>query len=180
MSRACAKTLNPGQIFPQIHNEHLSELIKLDACKALIEKLTELPAKCHQNYTSYNFYLVVDSVMSALHAANNFFETTKPWELKNGDEDATKKLETIISLTMEALRISGTILQPIVPDYTSKLLKRLNIPQDQRVWKDTKLYLRKVSHNLVDLESNILFKRIILESEKQVKPEKPKNKRQRV
>lgn len=78
---------------------------------------------------------------------------------------------------MEALRISGTILQPIIPDYTNKLLQRLNIPQDQRLWKDTKLYLRKVPHNLVDLESNILFRRIILESEK---PEKSKNKRQRV
>jgi methionyl-tRNA synthetase len=176
LSRACAKTLNPAQKFPQIHNEHLSELIKLDSCKALIERLTELPEKCHQSFTSYSFYLVVDSVMTALHAANNFFETTKPWELKNGDEAAKKKLETIISLTMEALRVSGIILQPIVPDYTSNLLQRLNIPQDQRVWKDTKLYLRKVSHNLVDLESNILFKRIILEAEKQEKPKSKKAK----
>lgn len=142
----------------------------------LIEKLTELPEKCHQNFTTYNFYLVVDAVMSALHAANNFFETTKPWELKNGDEVATKKLETIISLTMEALRISGIVLQPIIPDYTSRLLQRLNIPQNLRVWKDTKLYLRKVPHNLVDLESNILFKRIILETEKQEKPKKQKAK----
>lgn len=120
--------------------------------------------------------------MAALHAGNNFFETTKPWELKNGDDQAKEKLETIISLTMEVLRISGTILQPIIPEYTGKLLQRLNIPSDQRFWSSTKLYLRNVEHSLVDLESNVLFKRIILEKpklemEKKQKPEKQANKK---
>lgn len=177
LSRACAKSLNPHQKFPQIHNDQLSEIIKLEACKLLIEKLSELPEKCHQHFNSFSFHLVADSVIAALHAANNFFETSKPWELKNGGEEATRKLETIISLTMESLRVSGIILQPIVPDYTGKLLQRLNIPDDQRLWKDTKLYLRKVPHQLVDLESNILFKKIFLESEKPEKPVKSTNKR---
>lgn len=151
-------------------------MIKTDSCKVLIEKLSEVPVKCHEHYNNFNFYLVVDSVIAMLHAANNFFETAKPWELKNGDNEAKRKLETIISLTMETLRIAGVIFQPIIPDFTSKLLQRLNIPKDQRLWKDTKLYLRKVPHNLVDLESNILFKRIILEKEKQEKPTNKTNK----
>lgn len=178
LSRACAKTLNPSQKFPEVHKEQLSEIIKMDACKVLLEKISELPALAHQHYSSYSFHLVVDSVMALLHAANNFFETAKPWELKKGDEDAIRKLETIISLTMESLRVSAIILQPIIPEFSGKLLQRLNIPQDLRLWKDTKLYIRKAPHSLVDLESNILFQRIILESEKQ--PDKTKNKRQRV
>lgn len=113
--------------------------------------------------------------MALLHASNNFFESAKPWELKNGNDDAKRKLETIISLTMESLRVSGIILWPIIPDFSEKLLRRLNIPSDQRNWKDTKLLLRKVPHSLVDLESIILLKRIILESEKPVqKQTKPK------
>lgn len=181
LSRACAKTLNPRQIFPQVHNEQLKELIKMDSCKLLFEKLTEVPSVTLECYNNYSFHHAVDAVIGTLHLANNFFESSKPWELKNGDEDAVRKLETIISITMESLRICGTILQPIIPDFTGKLLQRLNIPQDQRVWKDTKIYLRKISHDLVDLESNILFRRIILESEKPAKPrEKPLNKKQRV
>lgn len=180
LSRACAKTLNPQQEFPQIHNEHLSELLKLDSCKLLIERISEVPKKCRHDFIAYNFHHVVDSVMGLLHAANNFFEITKPWELKNGNDEAKHKLATIISLTMEALRISGIILQPIIPDFTDKLLKRLNVPEHQRFWKDTKLYLRQVPHSLVDLENNILFKRIILETENNEKPSKPTNKRQRV
>lgn len=112
--------------------------------------------------------------MTLLHAANAFFESTRPWELKNGNEEAKQKLETILSLAMESLRISGIILQPIIPEFTSKLLQRLNVANDHRLWKDTKLYLRQVPHDLINLESNILFKRIILEAEKH---EKPSNKR---
>lgn len=181
LSRACAKTLNPNQKFPQTHTEQLAELIKMDSCKVLIEKLTELPSICHQHYSLYNFHLVVDSTIATLHAANNFFESSKPWELKNGNEEATRKLETIISLTMECLRIAGVIFQPIIPNFTDKLFQRLNIPQDHRMWKDTKLYLRPISHQLVDLDSNILFKRIIIESDKPEKPkEKQSNKKQKV
>jgi methionyl-tRNA synthetase len=174
--------LNPQQKFPEVHPEQLAELIKMETCKILFEKLAELPDKCRENFNSYQFHFVVDSVMATLHAANGFFESAKPWELKKGNEEAIKKLETIISIAMESLRISAIILQPIIPDFTAKLLQRLNIHQDHRLWKDTKINLRKVPQNLVDLESNILFKRIILETEKQgkVKSEKPTNKRQRV
>lgn len=179
LSRACAKTLNPKQIYPPAHADQLSELIKLDVCKALMEKVSEISGLSRQHYDSYSFHQVVDSVLATLHASNNFFETTKPWELKNGDDEATRKLETIISLTMESLRLAGIILSPIIPEFTKKLLDRLNIPDDQRLWKDTKLYLRKVPHSLVDLESNILFKRIILESEKKAEKPKAKNKRQK-
>lgn len=139
--------------------------------KILVEKLAELGEKCHQNYTANNFHLVVDAVISALHAANNFFETTKPWELKKGNETQIRKLETIISITMEALKISGIILQPIIPNMADNLLNRLNVPDKERSWKYTTLMLRQKSSSLQNLESNILFKRIILEEEK------PTNKR---
>ncbi|CRL06004.1 CLUMA_CG019081, isoform A [Clunio marinus] len=169
LSRACAKSLNPQQIFPQIHNDQLNDIVKMDSCKILIEKIAELPEKCLENFICFNFHYIVDSVMTTLHSANNFFESSKPWEFKNGSANDKRKLETIISLTMESLRICGIVLQPIIPNFTERLLKRLNIPQEQRLWRDTKLYLRKVSHPLVDLDSNILFKRIILESEKKEK-----------
>lgn len=169
LSRACAKTLNPRQIFPQIHNDQLVDLIKCDSCKDLIEKLSEVPKLCRQHYSQYSFHLVADNVMTLLHSANNFFENAKPWELKAGNEEKTRKLETIISLALEALRVSAIVLQPMIPDFTDKLLNQIGVPQDQRVWKDTKMYFRKVPQNLTNLESNILFKRIILENDKQEK-----------
>lgn len=182
LSRACAKTLNPQQKFPKVHSEHVNELIKLDSCKNMLEKLDELSTICKKHYENYQFHLVVDTVLAALHASNNFFEMTKPWELKNKDEESTRQLETIISMAMESLRISATILQPIIPDFTNRLLNRLNIPLEQRFWKDTKIYLKNVPQDLQDLGNNILFQRIIIKNSEQtatvktVKKEKVKKK----
>lgn len=179
LSRACAKSLNPRQQFPHVDLEQLNELIKFDTCKILFERLTELHDKCKQHYTDYNFHLVVDAVMATLFAANGFFEASKPWELKNSeDEWKTRRLESIISITFESLRISGIILQPIVPSYSSRLLDRLNIPKELRFWKDAKICLRKVSQDLVNLESNILFRKIVIaEEEKPAASKKKSNKR---
>jgi methionyl-tRNA synthetase len=162
LSRACAKTLNPQQQFPQVDQAQLSELIKLDACKTLFEKLSEMPDKCKQHYSEYNFHFVVDTIMSTLHAGNGFFEATKPWLLKKSDEEAHKRrLETIIAVTFECLRVCGIALQPIIPSYSKNLLDRLNVTKELRFWKDTKVNLPKVPKPLVDLGSNVLFKKII-------------------
>lgn len=107
-------------------------------------------ARCAQHYADNNFYLVVDTVISTLHAANNFFETARPWELKRPiaaggtDADAAntrnienfERLETIIAMTMDTLRICGIVLQPIVPQLCGKLLDKLAVPQEQRLWRN--------------------------------------------
>jgi len=172
LSRACATSLNPHQKFLAVNQEQLSALMKLECCTSLIKKLNELPEKCHQHYSSNNFHLVVDSVMEALRDANNFFETTKPWTLKKGNKEAIESLETIISLTLESLRICAIILQPVIPEFTGQLLTRLNVPEAKRLWKDTRVSLKEVSSDLVELESNILFQRIILQTDKVIKKKK--------
>lgn len=122
--------------------------------------------KCHQHYSSYNFYLVVDQVISVLHTANNFFETLKPWELKKGSSDDLNRLETIISVTLETLRVCGIILQPIIPELSEKLLNKLNVKLENRNWNDLNSFLWM---EICDSEKKlgevdpVLFRRIILE-----------------
>lgn len=166
-SRACAKSLNPDQKIPKIDADQLNVLIQSDACKVLFEKMAELPDLSKKHYLEYSFHSVVDAVMSTLHAANGFFEISKPWELKNSKDESEKlRLETIISITLECLRISATIMQPIIPNYSSKLLDRLNVSKEIRFWKDTKLNLPKTERTL-NLESSILFQKILIADEKQ-------------
>jgi methionyl-tRNA synthetase len=140
--------------------------------------MVELPDIARKFYSEYSFHLVVDSVMSTLHAANGFFESAKPWEFKNSKEQTDKaKLDTIISITLECLRICGIVMQPIVPNYSSKLLERLNVSQELRFWKDTKLNLPKTSRPLVNLNSNVLFQKIIIADEKEKKDKVRLNKK---
>lgn len=90
--------------------------------------------------------------MSTLHAANSFFEFSRPWELKlstitnppkrhvplpNCDQNALR-LETIIAMTMDTLRLCGIVLQPLLPQLSSKLLDKLSVPWNQRMWRNLK------------------------------------------
>ncbi|XP_036324656.1 methionine--tRNA ligase, mitochondrial-like [Rhagoletis pomonella] len=188
LSRACAKSLNPQQVYPRLHAVQVDDLLRMDATKRLQDALQQIEARCAQHYADNNFYLVVDTVISTLHAANNFFETSRPWELKrpaavvttgNDAVDAAnsqnienfERLETIIAMTMDTLRICGIVLQPIVPQLCGKLLDKLAVPQEQRLWRNlddcfaTKSSYENVARPLDVHTDAVLFRRILLKEE---------------
>lgn len=158
LARVCANVINTKQIVPAIDQNELNVLLKVDITKIVIDLVTELPLKCEQHFDSYNFYLVVDEVVRVLHNANNFMETFKPWELRQKSSQ-TAKLETVLKIIFETLRITGIILQPIIPDLSEKLLNKINVDKQHRSWDNLKLQLDDGIRNLSD-GSAILFKRL--------------------
>lgn len=90
----------------------------------------------------------------------------KPWELKKGSIDDLNRLETIISVTLETLRVCGIILQPIIPELSEKLLNKLNVESENRNWIDLNNFLwvenSDSEKKLGDVDP-VLFRRIILE-----------------
>nr|XP_036674388.1 methionine--tRNA ligase, mitochondrial [Drosophila suzukii] len=184
LSRACAKSLNPGQIYPSANAEHLADLLRsLDAAKRLQDTLLQLSERCASHYECNHFHLVADTAMAALHAANNFFESSKPWTLKAGAPDANPpRLETIIAMTMDALRLCGIVLQPIIPQLATRLLDKLSIPTAQRGWNHlahsfaTSAANLGGSRQLDGQTSALLFQRILEEKavKEQDEKEQPK------
>lgn len=187
LSRGCAKSLNPRQVYPRIYVHHCDEILRLDAGRRLQELLSELPDRCAQHYDDNNFYLVVDKVMAALHATNNFFESSKPWELKKASpvlspspsaseaitssSERSQKLDTILSMTMDSLRLCAIILQPIIPDMSSKLLDKLSVCPSQRTWANLKdsfvfhVNNTRTEDTLLNDSNAVLFRRILLQDE---------------
>lgn len=107
-----------------------------------------------------------------LHITNNFFETTTPWKLKNSENpDDRAMLNAILTITMEVLRQTAIVMQPIIPVITERLLDKLNIPASARTWGDTKLSFRTKDASLGDQDS-ILFRRIVLSSENKTEPKR--------
>lgn len=181
LSRCCAKTLNPKQVVPELNETSISLVQDLDEYKIMRDLLEELPSTCLKHYTEHNFYLVVDAVIAVLHANNKFFETTKPWELrKSQKEEDLQKLDTILRLTMETLRATGIILQPLIPKMTEKLLNKLNIPQESRLWRN--ISDKETSERVLGSESPSLFQRIIPPKPVEVPTQnkKPKNSQKKV
>nr|XP_022911507.1 methionine--tRNA ligase, mitochondrial isoform X1 [Onthophagus taurus] len=178
LSRCCGNALNPIQTIPPLNKTAFNEITKIEAGKKLIELVESLENVCFKHYENYNFYKVVDSVINTLHAANLFVETMKPWELRKKIE-LIPQLEITLHLTFETLRVSGIILQPIIPQLSKQLLDKLNVDPNKRFWNDLKRMSWNVDETkeIVELskEKTILFKRILTEREDKEK-KKEKNK----
>ncbi|XP_055587852.1 methionine--tRNA ligase, mitochondrial [Uranotaenia lowii] len=172
LSRCCGKVLNPEGVVPSIDPEALKHLESLDVTKRVLELLHALPEKCFGHYRQFNFHFVVDSVVQLLHSTNNLFETTTPWKLKGPEHKA--QLQAILGITMEVLRQTGIILQPIIPALCTQLLDKLNVRYERRYWNDLKVQWNERERPLGSTDA-VLFRRIIVP--KEPIREKKKNKK---
>lgn len=161
LSRCTGAALNPNQVFPKIEKAAFGDISSEDVALKLLESVEALPNVCYEHYNSYNFYKVADSVMATLHRANLFFETLKPWELKKNQE--SEKLNAVLHLTLETLRISAVLLQPLIPNISKKLLDKINVTENERSFESTKkLSWKEDGFREVKLapEKLVLFRRI--------------------
>lgn len=135
---------------------------------------SSFPDTCEQHYEDFNFYKVVDTTIATLHSANKFFETLKPWELRRrADDAALKELHVILHVTMECLRVVAILLQPIIPELTDHLLNKLNVPNNQRSYRNSKELGWKSAERQLSPDSAVIFKRIQITPEgKKVKQNK--------
>ncbi|XP_075986597.1 methionyl-tRNA synthetase, mitochondrial [Anticarsia gemmatalis] len=133
-SRCTGAALNPRHEFPPLHAAELAALATNQHASVLMQHVEELPELCHMHYRNFQFYKAVDAVIKVLHLTNLFFESQKPWELRKKLE-LQKELDVVLHITMETLRISAIILQPIIPAMTCKLLDKLQISKDYRYWQ---------------------------------------------
>ncbi|VVC96021.1 unnamed protein product [Leptidea sinapis] len=130
VSRCCGPALNPRAELPPLHPRGLEPAVT----DQLMTQVDRLPEICHKHYSNYQFYKAADAVMSVLRTANQFFETSKPWELRK-DPSRQKELDVVLHLTLETLRICAIILQPMVPDISERLLDKLQVPKTCRSWQ---------------------------------------------
>ena len=137
LSRVCARSINKRQVVPVCN---LKELKEIDHSLHLIKKLKKLPPIYEEHFEAFNFYMAIDEIIATLHLTNNFVQGAQPWVLcKDPTMDA--KLQAVLALTFESLRIVGILLQPIVPIMAQKILDRINVDVNNRSWNDTQYQL---------------------------------------
>ena len=95
-------------------------------------------------------------IMSAIYSANGYMQQSSPWTLatqlksiasdttghemhelsKQGmsPEDLEAKIDRIMYLEAETLRLVGIMLQAFIPDSAGKLLDMLGVRPDRRGW----------------------------------------------
>ena len=114
------------------------------------------------NYGSGNFHLGIVDIMAVLHKCNKIFFEQEPWKLaKSGAEEDQRRLQFVLGLTYETLRISAILLSPIVPNCAEIVFRKLNIPADSRSWKDCKLNSHADSQRTLSQEKAIVYEKIL-------------------
>lgn len=151
--------INVKQVIPTIDPEELEVLLQNDAAKNLIDQLNALPELCAQHYDSFNVYLAVDEVIKTLHLSNKFVDVFKPWELRKEPKMA-KRLDSVLGMIFESLRVTSIILQPVIPALTSRLLDKISVAPEQRSWKNLDLQTSAQLERLLGSDNAIMFRRI--------------------
>ncbi|PAV61307.1 hypothetical protein WR25_18165 [Diploscapter pachys] len=148
LSRSTIDKLNPAQKYPPFDISTLDESSNVSALLADIHQIRE---KVAHSFDDLMFYKGLEHVMALLKQANGFFQLNQPWKMRDGP-----KLQSILYLTYESVRISSVLLQPIVPNLADRCLTRLGVSTDRRDLPSATLGGSADSFTLGSHEGNVM------------------------
>lgn len=98
--------------------------------------------------------------MTSVRMCNNLVQEYKPWTLKKSTSPADiAKINKLLFLVYETMRISSILLQPIVPSLADDLLSRIGVEHCQRMFVHASVDKLSPAKK-ISLPSSILFKRL--------------------
>nr|XP_020448584.1 methionine--tRNA ligase, mitochondrial [Monopterus albus] len=169
LNRCTAPALNPAQVYPSFCPQSfpskqggrtvVEDYHMLDAVK-------NLPATVEQHYERMHVYKALEAITACVRQTNKFVQRHTPWKLDRRDSKDQRWLDTIIHVSFECLRIYGTLLQPVVPEISNKLLSRLGVQPGERNWAALKFLLRyqgmdcPFEGRALGSDSGVLFSRV--------------------
>jgi methionyl-tRNA synthetase len=100
-----------------------------DTDQAMLNHADGLMAEVRAQHEAYAISKALDAIWKVVAEANRYFAGQEPWALKKTDP---ARMETVLYVTAEVLRIVGILIQPYVPDSAAKLLDLLSVEDDAR------------------------------------------------
>uniref|UniRef100_A0A672HZD7 Methionine--tRNA ligase, mitochondrial n=1 Tax=Salarias fasciatus TaxID=181472 RepID=A0A672HZD7_SALFA len=139
LNRCTAPALNPTQVYPHFCPQSFPHKPGGKAAAEdyqMLDAVRRLPALVENYYESLHVYKALEAISACVRHTNGFVQRHAPWKLDRGDSEDQRWLDTIIHVSLECLRIYGTLLQPVVPEISDKLLSRLGVQPGERSWAD--------------------------------------------
>ncbi|NLU82657.1 methionine--tRNA ligase [Rhodococcus sp. HNM0569] len=78
-------------------------------------------------------HLALEAMWSVLGETNRYFSAQEPWVLRKTDP---ARMETVLYVTLEVVRIVSILVQPVMPDAAAKLLTLLGQGDEARQFAD--------------------------------------------
>ncbi len=130
-----------------------------DADREILASADAILVEARAQLDAYAINKALDAIWKVVADANRYFAGQEPWALKKTDP---ARMETVLYVTAEVLRIIGILAQPYVPQSASKLLDLVAVLADKRQFAD--LGQRLVSGTMLPAPSPI-FPRYVEEGE---------------
>ncbi|MBF0560835.1 MAG: methionine--tRNA ligase [Alphaproteobacteria bacterium] len=101
----------------------------LDDDRALMQAAYDLLPRIRWLMDRQVFHEALETIWSVVRAANGYVDRQAPWALKKNDPP---RMETVLYVLAETIRVLGLLMQPFVPDSASKMLDQLAIAATAR------------------------------------------------
>jgi methionyl-tRNA synthetase len=96
---------------------------------ALLNQAAALPEVTRALMQDYALHLVLAEIWRVVAEANRYFASEEPWKKKKTEP---QRMDTILYVTAEVLRILAIMALPFIPAAMGKLLDLLNVAPDAR------------------------------------------------
>ncbi len=82
-------------------------------------------------YNSFTFNIALEQIFTFVSAINKYIEQNEPWKLAKSTSDTDKlKLQNILGISVEALRLSACVLAPVLPNSSKTILNILGYSKE--------------------------------------------------
>jgi len=100
-----------------------------DADRTILDSADQLHGKAQAAMSEQAIHQMLSAIWQVVADTNRYFAGQEPWTLRKSD---AARFETVLYVTMEALRQVGILIQAVMPDSSAKLLDLLGVPADGR------------------------------------------------
>ena len=104
--------------------------------RLLLAQAAALPAKSRALMQDYALHLILTEIWRVISEANRYFASEEPWVKRKSDP---ARMQTILYVTAEVLRIVAIMAQPVMPASMEKLLDLLSVPSSERKFANAEI-----------------------------------------
>ncbi len=129
-------------------NKYFDSKIKKIDNDQIIKEINPKFNEIKKAYEEFDFKKAIDEILSVSALGNKYFQDNEPWKLIKKDKE---KVQKVCGLCVNIAKNLSILIDPIMPEFSSKLQKQLNV-KDLK-WKDLNFNLKNHKTN----KEEILF-----------------------
>lgn len=98
---------------------------------AMLEMAASLYEPVRADFDEQAFHRALERIWQVVGEANRYFTAQEPWKLRKTD---LERMNTVLYVTAEVLRIVATLTQPVMPTSMGKMLDLLAVAPENRLF----------------------------------------------